>query len=174
VAATAATLQTGSARGHADHAPIALAGQAREFPLDLSEDSTGAPYSVYRRDTRVQAVKDGVSWSALLMTVPFLIYRQLFGTAIVYTLMSIILLAGLLVMGLAWFDAGIAATPLVKGATIGFAVLAAIGLLYIPFRYGNTWRGDKLENRGFEFIAKVRAKNPGKAIAQARRAAALD
>ena len=173
-AATAATLQTGSDSGHADHAPAALAGQAREFPLDLSEDSTGTPYSVYRRDTRVQAVKDGVSWSALLMTVPFLIYRQLFGTAIVYTLMSIILLAGLLVMGLAWFDAGIAATPLVKGATIGFAVLAAIGLLYIPFRYGNTWRGDKLENRGFELIAWVRAKNPGKAIAQARRAAALD
>jgi len=173
-ATAATTYQTEPVAGRTDSTPAAHSHRARDFPLDLSEDTIGTPFSVYRRDSRVQAVKDGVSWSALLMTIPFLIYRQLFGTAIVYTLMAVILLAGLLIMGLAWFDAGTAATPLVKGATIGFAVLAAIGLLYIPFRYGNTWRGDKLESRGFELVAWVRAKNSGKAIAQARRAAALD
>ncbi len=145
-----------------------------DYPLDLSDEGEGAHYSVYRRDQSLQAVKSGVSWSALILTLPYLIYRHLFGTAIMYVIMAVILLAGLLVMGLAWFDAGITATPLVKAGTIGFGLMAVIGLLYLPFRHGNTWRGEKLESRGYELIAWVRARSPGKAISAARRAAALD
>lgn len=152
----------------------AAASSTQAHPQDLSGSGSGTHYSVYRRDQNMQAVKEGVSWSALIMTLPFLIYRQLFGTAIMYTIMSAILLTGTLVLGLAWFDAGISATPLIKGGAIGFALLSVIGLFFLPFQYANSWRGDKLENRGFELIAEVRAKNPGKAIAQARRAAALD
>lgn len=145
-----------------------------DWPIDLSDEHSGTRYGVYRRDQQAQAVKTGVSWSALFLTIPFLIYRHLFGTAIVYSLMWIVIAAGLVVTGLAWLDAGDAATPLIKAFTIGFGVLGLIGLFYVPFRYGNSWRAEKLEKRGFELAAKVRASNPGKGIAQARRAAALD
>jgi len=145
----------------------------RQFPIDLTESKSGPTYSVYRRSNTMQAVKNGVSWSALFFTLPYLIYRHMFGTAIVYALMGIIIAAGLLFFGLNWLDAGSAASNLIKGCTVGFAVLGLIGLVYLPFRHGNFWRQDKLERRGFELIAHVNASNPGKAIGLARRASAL-
>ena len=146
----------------------------QELPVDLSDQQTGSKYSVFRRGDQVQAVRNGVSWSALFLTLPFLVYRHLFGTALVYGAMWLILLAGLLVSGLSWLDAGTAASSIVKFTTAGFALLAVIGLLYLPFRYANQWRENKLEQRGFELVAWVRASSPGKAISAARRAATLD
>ncbi|MGQ7846170.1 hypothetical protein ACUNV4_16925 [Granulosicoccus sp. 3-233] len=146
-----------------------------ELPLDLTgERSSGSPYSVLRRGAQAQAVKRGVSWSALFLTLPFLIYRHLFGTAVMYVIMSLILVAGLLISGMAWLDAGAAASVAIKASTIGFAILSFIGLLYLPFRHANQWREDKLEQRGFEQVALVRDRSPGKAITQARNAATLD
>ena len=145
-----------------------------DLPVDLSQYLPGTRYAVYRRGHNAQAVKTGVSWSALILTLPYLIYRHLFGTAIVYGILSVILLGGLLVSGLAWLDAGAAATTLTKATFAGFALLAVIGLLYLPFRHGNYWRGEKLEQRGYELVAWVRATSPGKALSEARRAAALD
>lgn len=146
----------------------------QELPVDLTEQHTGTRYSVFRRGVEAQAVKNGVSWTALFLTLPFLVYRHLFGTALVYAVMWLILLAGLVISGLAWLDAGTAANSIVKATTAGFALLALIGLLYLPFRYGNQWREDKLEQRGFERVAWVRASSPGKAISAARRASTLD
>ena len=149
--------------------------QTVALPLDLTgERSSGSRYSVFRRDTQTQAVKQGGSWSALFLTLPFLVYRHLFGTAVVYTIMWLILMGGLLVSGLAWLDAGPAASLAIKASTIGFAVLAFIGLLYLPFRHANQWREAKLEQRGFEQVALVRDSSPGKAISQARKAATLN
>ena len=149
--------------------------QTVALPLDLTgERSSGSRYSVFRRDTQTQAVKQGGSWSALFLTLPFLVYRHLFGTAVVYTIMWLILMGGLLVSGLAWLDAGPAASLAIKASTIGFAVLAFIGLLYLPFRHANQWREAKLEQRGFEQVALVRDSSPGKAISQARNAATLN
>jgi len=145
-----------------------------QFPIDLTEGKSGPTYSVYRRSNKLQAVKNGVSWSALFFTLPYLIYRHMIGTAIVYALMGIIIAAGLLFFGLNWLDAGSAASNLVKGCAIGFALLGLIGLVYLPFRHGNFWRQNKLERRGFELVAHVNASNPGKAIGLARRASALD
>jgi len=139
-------------------------GKETQFPIDLTEGKSGTKYSVYRRSNKLQAVKNGVSWSALFFTLPYLIYRHMFGTAIVYALMGIIIAAGLLFFGLNWLDTGSSATNLVKGCTIGFALLGLIGLAYLPFRHGNFWRQNKLERRGFELIAHVNASNPGKAI----------
>lgn len=151
-----------------------LVSQPYNLPVDLTLDGHGKEFAVYRRDAKSQAVNTGVSWSALFFTLPFLIYRHLFGTAIMYAVLWIIVLGGLLLTGLAWMDAGSTASILTKASTIGFALLAVIGLLYLPFRYGNTWRGEKLERRGFELVAWVRASNAGKAVGVARRAAALD
>jgi hypothetical protein len=144
------------------------------LPIDLTEGKSGTEYTIFQRDQNVQAVKKGVSWSALFFTVPFLIYRHMFATAIVYTIMGLIVAAGLIFMGLNWIDAGDSATDLVKLATVGFGLLAVVGLLYLPFRHGNSWRSEKLERRGFELVARVKAGNPGKAVALARRASALD
>jgi hypothetical protein len=144
------------------------------FPIDLTDGKSGTEYTVFRRDQNIQAVKTGVSWSALFFTVPYLIYRHMIGTAIVYIIMSLIVAAGLIFMGLSWIDTGASASNLIKFATAGFGLLAVIGILYLPFRHGNSWRSEKLEQRGFELVARVKAGNPGKAVALARRASALD
>ncbi|ASJ74375.1 DUF2628 domain-containing protein [Granulosicoccus antarcticus] len=161
-----------SSAGAATDSPSA--SLSRELPVDLSDQQDGTLYSVFRRDEQAQAVKNGVSWPALFLTLPYLVYRHLFGTALVYSLMWLILIAGLLVAGLSWLDAGNTVSTAVKFGTVGFALLTVIGLLYLPFRYANQWREDKLEQRGFELVAWVRATTPGKAIAAARRAATLD
>jgi hypothetical protein len=96
------------------------------------------------------------------------------GTAIVYALMAAILIGGFIVSFLAWHDAGSSVTPFVQACTIAFGLLCFIGLIYLPFRYGNLWRGAKLENRGFEMLARVKARSPGHALSQLRSVANLD
>ena len=142
-------------------------------PLDLTHGRKGKLYSIYQRNSKALAVNNGVSWSALFLTLPFLVYRTLFGTAFVYLLLWILCLGGLLVSGLAWIDAGDAVTPVVQLGTIGFALIAFVGLIYLPFRYGNIWRMNKMEDRGYELVAITRAKNPGQAVARARRHSVL-
>ncbi|MFK8075544.1 MAG: DUF2628 domain-containing protein [Granulosicoccus sp.] len=144
------------------------------FPVDLTDGKSGTEFSVYKRGGSVQAVKQGVSWSALFFTFPYLVYRHLFGTAIVYAITTALVLAGLIFFGLNWLDAGDAATNQTKAFAAGFALLAFIGLLYLPFRHGNAWRSEKLESRGYELVAHVNAVSSGRAIARARRASALD
>ena len=181
-AAAAATAASTAAASGAFSTPSAAAPvhgetdsiKGADFPLDLTEGRKGSLYSVYRRDTSAQAVRSGVSWSALFLTLPYLLYRQLFGTAIVYIALWVIAVGGLIISGLAWLDAGDAVTPIVQACTIGFALVAFIGLLYLPFRYANQWRTDKLENRGYELVAITRAQNSGRAVARARRHAAFD
>lgn len=145
-----------------------------DYPLDLTHGRKGKNYSVYRRNNQIQAVKSGVSWSALFLTLPYLVYRHLFGTALAYIVLWIVAIGGLVLSGLVWLDTGANVTPLVQACTIGFALLTFIGLIYLPFRYGNSWRSDKLETRGFEMVALAKARNPGRAIARARRHSALD
>ena len=155
-------------------APRTPATAATAWPMDLTEGDKGKLYSIYRRNSDAQAVRNGVSWSALFFTFPYLVYRHLFGTAFAYGLLWLIVVGGLIISGLAWLDAGASVTPLTQACTIGFALLAFIGLMYLPFRYGNIWRSERLENRGYELVATAKAKNPGRAIARARQHAALD
>jgi hypothetical protein len=144
------------------------------FPIDLTEDGQGKEFAIYRRHGKVKVVSTGVSWPALFLTLPFLLYRQLFGTAIVYVLTAIILIGGFVISVLAWQDAGADVEPLIQACTIGFGLLCFIGLVYLPFRFGNIWRGEKLENKGFELLAKVRARSPGTALTQVRNVAQID
>ena len=168
-AATAATLSENATSVPQDNHP-----ENTVWPMDLTADGKGKQFSIYRRNNDAQAVRNGVSWTALFLTFPYLLYRHLFGTAIAYAGLWVIAIGGLIVSGLAWLDAGLAVTPLIQACTIGFGLLAFIGMIYLPFRYGNTWRSTRLENRGYELVAMTKAKNPGRAISLARQHSALN
>jgi len=134
-------------------------------PLDLADTRGRTEYAVYQRGDRPsQAVRQGVSWTAMLLTLPWLLTRGLLGTAFVYALFAVVVVVGLLTTGLAWFDAGTSASLATKAATVGFALLALIGLWFLPFLRANTWREDKLENKGYELAAYVRSRSPRGAI----------
>ena len=139
-------------------------------PMEI-DTGRGVEYAVYRRDgSREQAVKRGGSIGALLLTVPWLLYRHLFGTTLLYLLFALAVLAGLTMTGLAWIDAGAAAPVQTKGATVAFALLALFGLFVAPWRQGNRWRQGKLERRGFSLVAHVRAPDAKTALRAAERA----
>lgn len=142
-------------------------------PIDLTDTGSGSRYAIYEKDDKTKAIRMGVSWTALFFTLPWLLYRRLFGTAILYTVLWLVLVTGLVVTGLSWLDAGADASNAQRLLTIGFGLLSVIGLLYMPFRYGNTWRATKLEKRGYDLAAWVRAKSSRKALNAARRASAL-
>ena len=134
-------------------------------PLDLADTRGRTEYAVYRRGDRPhQAVRQGVSWTAMLLTFPWLLTRGLLGTALVYALFAVVVVGGLLTTGLAWFDAGTSASLATKAATVGFALLALIGLWFLPFLRANNWREDKLESKGYELAAYVRSRSPRRAI----------
>ncbi len=126
--------------------------------------ASGKRYYVYSRGDKSQAVKDGVSWPAMFLTLPWLLTKGMLGTGIVYTMLWLILIAGLLTTGFAWMDAAPNASTAIKIWTGLFVLLALIGLFYVPFRHGNAWFQQKLQRRGYELDALVHAKNRKEAI----------
>ena len=141
-------------------------------PLEITDERGGAEEFAVFVDAAgkraPQAVRQGGSWGALVATVPWLLGRRLVGTAIVYVLFAVVVLAGLAATGLAWSEAGESASMMTRGATVGFALLALIGLVVVPFRNANHWREDKLERRGFDLVAYVRTRDRERAVALAR------
>jgi len=123
------------------------------------DTGVGRSFMVFNRHGAVKAIKHGVSWPALLFTFPWLLSKALFGTAIVYGCLWLVSLGGLLASANRWFIAGADASITIKLWTGAFALLAIVGLLYIPFRYGNQWIAKKLQNRGFTFEGTVSAEN---------------
>ena len=142
-----------------DQLPIA---DEELYCLDAGGSTQFQVYS--RADGLTKAVKDGVSWPALFFTLPWLLSRKLFGTAIVYLLLWLLIIAGLVSSGFTWMDAGETASTSIKAWTWGFGSFALIALAWVPFRYGNHWLRNKLERRGFEFKNMVLANNRKDAI----------
>jgi len=127
----------------------------REPIVDL--DGTGPVWALYEDDDgRLEAVRRGVSWGAMLLTLPWLMWRGLLGTAFVYALLWVVSLGGLLVSGLAWADAGAAASPILRGICAGFALVALIGLVIVPFLRANRWRETAWQRRGRSLVGEVR------------------
>lgn len=137
---------------------------AMDVDSDLLDTGEGRSFMVFSRNGALKAIKRGVSWPALLFTFPWLLSKAMFGTAIVYGCLWLVTLAGLFTTASHWMAAGAGATLGIKIWTLAFALLALIGLLYIPFRYGNRWVADKLQNRGFEFESAVSASNKNDAM----------
>jgi len=113
-------------------------------------------------DTR--AVKRGLSWPAMFFTLPWLFVKRMPGTAIVYALMAVMLLAGLLISGINWLDASGSGGQTAALWAIAFAVLSFIGLILVPLFLANRWHADSLKGRGYKEIATVRAINPSSAV----------
>lgn len=134
--------------------------------LSELETGPGQPYLVFGRSGATKAIKQGVSWPALFFTFPWLVSRQLFGTAIVYALLWSVLVAGLLFTGFTWLDSGAAATTDMRLWTLAFGLLALVGLFFIPFIYGNSWVARKLLKRGYELKSVVKAKSRNDAISR--------
>ncbi len=133
--------------------------------VDL-DDQDGRSFTIFSRSGVIKAVKAGVSWPALLFTFPWLLSKAMIGTALVYACLWVISIGGLLLTASTWLNAGDAAGLGIKLWTAAFALLAIIGLLYIPFRYGNRWVAEKLQNRGYDLKATVKASNKRNAINQ--------
>jgi len=148
---------------YADSSELLDADGTLELEHEL-DTGVGRSFMVFSRGGVVKAIKRGVSWPALFFTFPWLLSKALFGTAIVYGFLWLVSLAGLYTTGSAWLDAGAQASLGIKLWTAAFAALAIIGLLYIPFRYGNRWVAEKLQNRGFEFEASVSAGSKRDAV----------
>lgn len=149
-------------RANRDSAPTANTTDDRPH---YDDPAKGRLYDIFEHyDGRMKAVKHGVSWPALFFTLPWLLYKKLWGTALIYLVLGAVSLFALLVTGLAIHDAGDGASPLLKLLGAGFALLAVVGLLFLPFRYGNNWVVNKLERKGFEFDTAVRATSPETAL----------
>ena len=162
----------GDARPGAAASDVGGAFALTDGPLEITDERGGTEEFAVFVDAAgkraPQAVRQGGSWGALVATVPWLLGRRLVGTAIVYVLFAAVVLAGLAATGLAWSEAGESASMMTRGATVGFALLALIGLVVVPFRNANHWREDKLERRGFDLVAYVRTRDRERAVALAR------
>jgi len=125
----------------------------------------GGLYRVFSRGpTDTRAVKRGLSWTAMFFTLPWLFAKRMPGTAIVYALLAVLLVAGLLITGISWLDAPESADQTIAWWPIAFAVLSFIGLLLVPLFMANRWHAASLMGRGYEEIATVRAPTPSRAI----------
>lgn len=136
-------------------------------PFETTDFSTGRGplWALYESpDGALKAVKRGVSWAAMLFTLPWLLVRGLIGSAIAYALLWIVTLGGLILTGLSWMDTGAATPDLVKLAFAGFALIAFLGLIVVPFLRGNRWREQRYARRGYTKIAKVRGRSGSAAI----------
>lgn len=131
--------------------------------VDL-DSGHGRSFALFSRRGVVKAVKRGVSWPALLFTFPWLLSKAMIGTALIYACLWAISIGGLLITSSTWLNAGDTAGLGIKIWTAAFALLAVVGLLYIPFRYGNRWVAEKLQNRGFDFKETINASNKRDAV----------
>lgn len=170
-ATTPATMATSTANQResgivTDYADTDILDEAESHLVVDLDDKDGRSFAIFSRSGVIKAVKGGVSWPALLFTFPWLLSKAMIGTALVYAGLWVISIGGLLLTASTWLNAGDAAGLGIKLWTAAFALLAIIGLLYIPFRYGNRWVAEKLQNRGYDLKATVKASNKRNAIDQ--------
>lgn len=135
---------------------------AKDSAIDATsalDTGVGRSFLVFNRHGALKGIKRGVSWPALFFTFPWLLSKALFGTAIVYACLWLVSLGGLLLSANRWLMIGADAPLDVKLWTGAFALLVIVGLLYLPFRFGNRWVAEKLQSRGYKYEGSVSAEN---------------
>ena len=148
-----------TAESHLDDTGASLTFDSVEL-----EAGAGRAFMVFERAGVLKAVKRGVSWPAFFFTLPWLLSKQLFGTALVYCVLWVVTVGGLLVTASQWMGAGADASNAIKLWTCAFLLLTLIGLFYLPFRHGNRWVAEKLQKRGFMLEHAANARNKREAI----------
>ena len=130
---------------------------------------SGPVWALYENEAgSIDKVRRGISWGALLVTLPWLLWRGLIGTALVYALLWIVSLGGLAVTALAWSEAGPAAPVLLIALCAGFAAIALTGLIVLPFLRANRWRETAKQRRGHLLRGEVRARSGDEALSRLR------
>ena len=154
------------------HRPHARPGGGGEHDtLELVEDDSGPGrrWSVLEaEDGELAAVKRGACWPALFVTLPWLLARGLWGTAIVYALLWVACALGIAMTGFAWLDAGPAVSDGTVFAFAGFVAIALAGLVLAPLLRANRWRTRRLVRRGWELAGELRARSPADAVSRFR------
>lgn len=145
--------------------PVTTSSQVDDS-ADISEEdyatelTSGRAYTVLQHgDGSRKAVKIGNSWPALLLTLPWLLYKKLWGTALVYFIMAALLICATVVTGLSVFDAGTDASAQQKLIFAAFLLLSFFGMIYIPFRQGNDWSLKSLQRKGYRHTADINAQS---------------
>ena len=155
---------------HRPHARPGGGGGDHET-LELVEDDSGPGrrWSVLEaEDGELAAVKRGACWPALVATLPWLLARGLWGTAIVYALLWVACALGIAMTGFAWLDAGPAVSDGTVFAFAGFVAIALAGLVLAPLLRANRWRTRRLVRRGWELAGELRARSPADAVSRFR------
>jgi len=113
-------------------------------------------FDIYRNsEGLVNAVELGNSWKALLLTIPWMLSRRLWGHSILYVVMSLVLIFGLLAMVPRALAAGATSVDMLVAA--GFALLGIVGWLVLPFKQANRWHAARVTSKGYEFQSSADA-----------------
>ncbi len=145
--------------------PVRSSEADDQFILNPESNPGGTAYALLTNGSgEARAIKSGVSWPAMVVTLPWLLLKGLWGTAIIYLAMLMVFVAVFLS-----FAVGAASSPtgldLPGQIALGiFGILAVVGLLYLPFKYGNQWLLAKAHKKGFEQKASVLAKSTNDAL----------
>ncbi|MBX2882691.1 MAG: DUF2628 domain-containing protein [Granulosicoccus sp.] len=123
-------------------------------------------FAILSDDTgQIKAVKDGVSWPAMLFTLPWLLTKKLWGTAIVYLILLAVVVLGGIAIAL-HIDSASEWTNPMRLVAAGFAALGFTGVFLLPFIRGNAWVAKKFQNKGYLMKGLLRANSSKHALNQ--------
>lgn len=134
--------------------PQVLIGNGRKL-YNIFSDSEG----------KLLAVKNGISWPAMFFTLPWLLLKKLWGTAIVYLALLALVVLGGIALAL-HIDATTQWTNSLRLITAAFVTLSVIGVVLLPLLLGNGWVRRKLERRGMISHGVLRANSSDHALQQ--------
>ena len=138
-----------------DHSSTSSLSSEEHLISEVENDGDGR-FAIYENsDGLVNAVERGGNWKAMLLTQPWLLTRRMWGTAFVYAVMSLVLFIGLCVM--LPRALGSQAGTLDLPVAAGFVLLAAIGWLFLPFKFSNEWYENKIIKRGYRLLTTIDA-----------------
>lgn len=131
---------------------------SEENSYDYADDDGSGRFAIYEDPQGlVSAVERGGNWKAMLLTQPWLLSRKMWGTALMYAVMTIVLFIGLFTM--LPRALGQQAGTLDLPVAAGFVLLAVIGWLFLPFKFSNEWYENKIVRRGYRLLKTVDADN---------------
>jgi len=105
-----------------------------------------------------RAVKVGFSWPGLFFSGIWLLLKRLWGYAIVFFLITLLL---------SFLEAGFEQEENVAGMVL--VLWLQLGIYIFVGVKGNEWHGNNLRKRGFDFISTVQAETPDAAIGKIAR-----